>query len=494
MSEIRLLLVKIGTKPGLESIISHLRQILPNVKLYGITTQNVLTHSLFDTVVAKEADTTLGTYPELLSNSLYVRPELYETVKNYESALLRMCDGVALHDLTTLNRPSFSIPSFNNSSDDRQQLVLRQLSFWDYVLQQYEIDAVISANYGHNVSGFAIETVARSCQIPILFFHEVRPFLSSLYVCESLADLDDASFGRGLIDESRSNGWNIGDSDERESLMLQQAGIYYNSENRHLTDSEKQVTARPRSLRWIQHYSRHPLQRLRNTLRRRMLTFNSKKEEKHVSKKTVPEKFLFIELQSQPNGTTARKGWMYPDLRELVAHISQNLPEGQSLVVRESPRQWARMYPRRKGFWRSIAAIPKVVVIDPTVPVQGLINRASAVIELSYSTLAFNAVSQGTPVIVLGHTHLRGILGVFPVGVHDNLASVMALAEEFACRKPKQIDIQQSIEGWTTERRLSTIEGSMSFDPSIIADQRDHIEKVAHNIAGVIAVWVLRRV
>lgn len=493
MSVDRLLLVKIGTEPGLEPIIDRLRQLLPNLKLFGITTEHASTQSLYDVSVATSNDTVLASYPELSSNSHFVRPDLYELVMNHESALLRMCERVALHDLTSVARPHFPIPMFKNSFDDRQQLVLRQLAFWDHVFRSYEIDAVVSQNYGHNLWDFALETVARSRQIPYMFFHEVRPFLSSLYVCESVADLDDLDFGRNLINRANSRGWIVSDSTGRKSRMLEQAGFSPKTDN-----SQVGVTG-IRLSKWVKlrgkfrHYSHHPLQRLRATFRRRIATRKSKKEEKSVSTRTVPQNYVFMELQSQPNGTTARKGWMYPDLREMVGHISENLPEGQTLVVRESPRQWPRMYPRRKGFWKSIAAVPRVVVVDATVPVGELVRNATAVIETSYSSLAFNAVSQGIPVVVLGHSHLRGILGVFAVGVHGDLGNSMKLATEFACKKPSSGEIKRSIELWTNETRCSTIEGALSSGPPKLADREDYIYRVTRNVAGVIAVWVAEK-
>jgi len=489
-----LLLVKVGTEPGLEPIVNRLRLLLPKVKLFGITTEHSSTHTLYDVSVATSNDTVLGSYPELSSNTCFVRPELYELVMKHESALLRICERVALHDLTSVARPHFPIPMFNNSFDDRQQLVLRQFAFWDHVLQHHEINAVVSQNYGHNLWDFALEIVTRSRQIPYLFFHEVRPFLSSQYVCESVADLDDLSFGKHLINKANSRGWSVGDSTERKSRMLEQSGISRRPEASQVEVPETQSSKRSRPLVRLRHYSRYPLQKLRKTIRRRILTHKSKQEEKSVSTSTIPNNYVFMELQSQPNGTTARKGWMYPDLREMVGHISQNLREGQTLVVRESPRQWARMYPRRTGFWKSIAAIPRVVVVHATVPVDELVRNATALIETSYSTLALDAVSQGTPVIVLGHTHLRGILGVFAVGVHGDLAHSMQLAEEFACKKPSLSEIGRSIDLWTNETRDSTIEGALSSFPTDVADRNSYIDRITQNVAGVIAAWVVEKI
>jgi hypothetical protein len=493
MSPSRLLLVKVGTEPGLESIVDQLRQLLPKVTLFGVTTDNESTETLYDVAVAKVGDTTLGSYPELARNSLFVRPELYEFVMENESALIRMCERVALHDLTTVQKPHFTTQMFRNTFDDRQQLVLRQFAFWDHVFRSYEIDVVVAQNYGHNLWDFALETVARSHSIPYMFFHEVRPFLGSLYICESLTDLDDLSFGRGVIAEARSRGWYLGDSTERESQMLNSAGIGESTVEGKLEGVDSRRGTRLRFLRRVSYYSNHPVRRIRMMTKRRTSTYSSQLEERSVSTGNVPEKYVFMELQSQPNGTTARKGWMYADLREMVAHVAHSLPDGQSLVVRESSRQWSRLYPRRSGFWKSIAAVPKVVVVDSALSVDELVENASAIVETSYSTLAFKAASRGVPVVVLGHTHLRGILGIFAVGVHGDLTRAFSQAAEYASNTPSPIAIQQSIARWVTEAKSGTVEGALSSLPSSVVDRRSYIDRVTRNVAGVIAVWVLRK-
>lgn len=492
MSINRLLLVKIGTERGLERIVNQLREFLPNVELFGISTENKSTESLYDISIAHSTETTLGAYPVLTGGRQFVRPELYAHVMRDESAMLRMCERVALHDLTTVKRPAHPSPRFTNSFDDRQQLVLRQLAFWDFVFEHYKINAVVLQNYGHNMWDFALETVARSRQVPLMFFHEVRPFLSSLYVCESLGDLDDLSFGKEVITEARARGWLDGDSNGRQAQMTEQAGLKSGKVSEQPSNQKDKLWINLNAFSRLRHYSSHPFQKLRLTFSRRLLTRRSRREERFVSQRIVPTQYMFMELQSQPNGTTARKGWMYADLRELVAHIAWSLPEGQSLVVRESPRQSARKYPRRKGFWKSLAAIPRVVVVDSSPTTTDLVNNASAVIEVSYSTLAFNAVSQGTPVVIIGHTHLRGILGVFAAGIQGDLAKEMSRALKFSFKKPQLKEIHDSIELWMSETRSSTVEGALSSIPQEIVDRAKYTEAVSRNLAGVIAAWVLR--
>jgi hypothetical protein len=105
-----------------------------------------------------------------------------------------------------------------------------------------------------------------------------------------------------------------------------------------------------------------PLRLLKSFKRRRNNRLSKKDEFGAQSKKPTPDNYVFCELQSQPNATTAIKGWMFPDQRESVAMVARHLPKGWSLVVKESDRQWSRMYPRRRNFWAQMAAIPKVYV------------------------------------------------------------------------------------------------------------------------------------
>lgn len=109
LKPINLLMVKVGTEPGLEAIPSHIKAFNPRVRTYGIISHPSQPHT-FDEVITSSWESMLGAHPEYLKKGLYVRPELFKRLRDKEGQLLRMFERVAIHDLTTVANPIDPIP------------------------------------------------------------------------------------------------------------------------------------------------------------------------------------------------------------------------------------------------------------------------------------------------------------------------------------------------------------------------------------------------
>ena len=489
LKPINLLMVKVGTEPGLEAIPSHIKAFNPRVRTYGIISHPSQPHT-FDEVITSSWESMLGAHPEYLKKGLYVRPELFKRLRDKEGQLLRMFERVAIHDLTTVANPIDPIPLFEDSTDDRVQLFLRQVAFWDHVFDQHTISAVVAQNYGHNGWDAVVQAVAEAREVPYLFFHEVRPFLGSLYLHESVSDLGNLALGRKLVMSAVSRGWWAGNSEPRNQVLRNQVGLV------QMTPRDPVGEMSTPRLRSIIHRVGDPTSiapRLIRSARRRLRNRNSIRDEKRaITQAAIPEKYLFCELQPNPNATTAVKGWMFPDQRETIAFIAAHLPIGWGLVVKESDRQWSRMYPRRRNFWTQIAHIPNVYVIDSISHSEPYVEKCQGVVETSFSSLAFNAVSNGIPVIIVGHTHIGELQGVRVVTNCEELKIALQEVSQRDGLRIARADVAASLEKFVESVADSTIEGALSSMPSFSSSEERslYVSRLTTNVAGVICSWL----
>ena len=483
-----LLLVKIGTEPGLEAIVSKLKAFEPRVRTFGVTNMPNQTN-YFDVEVTSTYEALLGAHDEYLTHGLYVRPDLFRKIAKYEGQIMRMLERVAIHDLETVKKPPLPIPKFMDSVDDRSQLFLRMVAYWDDVFDRNKIRAVVAQNYGHNGWDAVIQIVAEARSIPYLYFHEVRPFLGALYVHEKSSDIGERQLGNHLIQAADLYYRVRDDTDLRRTRMLSQVGL--------CQLNEMTVEAGVKSSQLNKIFSRlsNPRKfskRVLKSLKRRHRNRASIKDEVNaISNSHLPTNFVFCEVQSQPNATTTVKAWMYADQRELLAQVSNNLPEGWSLVVKESDRQWSRMYPRRRNYWSQIAAIPKVMVIPHGSNAVEVMKLSRALIETSYSTLALESVIHGVPVLVFGASHIGDLPNVYPVETDQEIVEALA-GINVLNRKITSEEIRDGLARFVDVSMKSTIPGSLSSVPFFTDDDARalYLEETTSKVAAVIAAWI----
>ena len=483
------LLVKIGTEPGLESIVTKLKDFEPQVRTFGVTSTPVQDHP-FDVRVSSSYEAMLGAHDEYLTQGLYVRPDLFRKIAKYEGQLLRMLERVAIHDLTSVKSPPPPIPQFIDSVDDRSQLLLRMVAFWDFAIDLHQIDAIVAQNYGHNGWDAVIQVVAEARNIPYLFFHEVRPFLGSLYVHENSSEIGQLELGAQLLRVANERFQFIDDFEMRRAKMLTQVGI-----GRSEGDSSASQNARSRGRQLLVRFKRPRTlpRRIRKSLQRRRRNKASITDETNaVFKKAIEGDFVFCEVQSQPNATTAVKGWMYPDQRELLAQVAKSLPDTWKLVVKESDRQWSRMYPRRRSYWSQIAAIPNVIVVSHDRSSLAMMKQSRAVIETSYSTLALEAILHGTPVLIFGVSHINNLPNVYRVESDEQVAAALREINRKNVQEPSVSEIHNQLNNFVEETLRATIPGSLSSVPSFVNDvsKESYLDQTTTKVAAVIAAWI----
>jgi len=489
-----ILFVKLGTHPELSTIAREVRSLISGIRIVGIGTDYTTSNDVGD-MIAHERDVTLGAFDEWWNQDLFVDPELYLKVMVKEGQLLRMAERVARRDVYEVRRPQFPVAEFSYDVSGSMQLLLRQLAFWDWILQRHHVKGVVFQNIPHNFWDATLHAVVEARGIPTLCFHEVFPFRKSVYIYEHPLSMGDLSDGKTLLFEADRRYGLIPDSVGRRDRMWKQvslgeavrirevgAGAFMGAWSR-----AKSLVARP---------SQVSGKALRAIRRRWQLRKTNRDYKRAATDLPLPEKFVFMELQRSANMTTLVKGYMYGDPREMVAHVADCLPTGYMLVVRESSRSGSSRWARREKFWVQIASIPNVQVISSDVDTEEILTAASGMIELGYSSLALEVVNRDLPVVVLGLTHLQGAPNAFIVNKPSELRSVIERAiDESRSRQPRLNEIGTGLRAWADKTMSSTLEGRLSShrDKSDESDSA-YGTRMVGNTARVIAAWFELRV
>lgn len=489
-----ILLAKLGTLPELSTMVTELAQLLPDTRLLGIDAEGVSPSPHLE-VVAHERQLVLGAFNAWWNQQLYVDPDLYVRLLPKESQLLRTIERVVRHDVFQVDKPSFPTEPFRDTFEGRSQLLLRQIAFWDAVLMKQNVAAVVAQSIPHNFWDAVLYAVTEARQIPYLFFHEVRPFLSSVYFYERLEEMGNLDRSYELIQATKQRYGMIPDSASRAEFMYKQVSI--ESTKFHRESGKKQKFSVANRLKLLLGTPRHIPYKVYRSLSRRLIDLRSRRRENLVAQsQSLPAKYFLIELHIQGNATTLMKGYMYGEQREMVAHIAHNLPEGYSLLVRESSRQSSRKQPRRGAFWQQLSALPSVHIIADELDTKNVLLNSTGLIELGYSSLVMEAINLDVPVVVLGLTHLHEAPHTHVVTENSDLATVLKHVSEQPRRKYGSPEvIEEALNRWADRTREATLQASLSTAITNQLDSDPEFQvRILKNVSRVVATWYHERV
>jgi hypothetical protein len=141
----------------------------------------------------------------------------------------------------------------------------------------------------------------------------------------------------------------------------------------------------------------------------------------------LPEKFVVLFLHFQPERTSVPEGLSYSAQWLAIKQISQALPDGMKLVVKEHQAMFRRQLdPRTRdmNFYHSITQLDNVVVAPLDFDTFTLVDSSSAVVTLT-GTVGFEALIRRKPVIALGVAPYKDAPGVFSPKNYTDLSGAL---------------------------------------------------------------------
>jgi hypothetical protein len=134
-----------------------------------------------------------------------------------------------------------------------------------------------------------------------------------------------------------------------------------------------------------------------------------------------PGRKLLFPLHYRPEASTSVQARYYDDDLETLRNIAFSLPPDASLYVKEHP---AAVGIRGMSFYRRLKELPSLHLVAPDWQLRDRLEQFSAVICLT-STVGFEALQAGVPVLLLGRTFYETYPGVTRIHAWDELSQAL---------------------------------------------------------------------
>ena len=350
--------------------------------------------------------------------------------------------------------------------DERSVFYRRLVSKWTAVLDRFTPDLVLFPVSPHVVYDYVILALARLRNIRTLMF-ERTSLPGQLFVTDKLG-AGSASI-RSALESIQHGGSSSLELDPRvESYVRRVRGAYDTGMPDYMTKKLVQVGQRRRAA-WLPQVksfdamreyvslrriggSRPPRTYLKQagvpmeesamgvwafarhraraaSMRRRLMM-----EYVDLQCTRLPEgPFVFLPLHYQPERTTSPNGGRFVDQRLMVETVSNALPEGWRIAVKEHVLQLTSTsrgdLSRSRGYYRDLRTNPAVDLIPIDVPAFLLMDRAAAVATVT-GTAGWEALVRGRPALVFGSAWYADAPGAFVVdGVESCRAALNRISE-----------------------------------------------------------------
>ena len=134
--------------------------------------------------------------------------------------------------------------------------------------------------------------------------------------------------------------------------------------------------------------------------------------------------FIYFPLQLQPEMTTSALGDAYRDQALAVEHLSEILPEGVRILVKENPKQHSA-HMRGPLFFHRLKRIASVTFLPSWADTRALTDHARFVATIT-GTVGWEAIRSGKPALVFGRAWYRRLPGVVEYRAGLTYADILA--------------------------------------------------------------------
>lgn len=507
----RLLCLELGSTEAGRRVIEELRQMIPGIWIAGVEKQQFYTKSVFDTVITTQIDAFLGRYEAVNMSALSMSPELTSLIAPHEGKILNLLGLAGARSVSDYPTPLHGVPVYKDSYDARKGLFNRHCQFWNYVLDNYNIDAVIHENLGQEGYDYTALQVARVKDIPTLVFNITGQFPRVLFVQEDELGLGKLDFGSALKAGIGTSLYPEDPNFIRRSISTTQvspdAGLkgdysrYQTSPvaswlfDRSIYKNQLSIfTIIVAVLRKIKRFSLDPRGSLRTVKRSRELLRSTRRslqeESAYAIAPNLQPNYIYFPLHFQPETSSSIKARGFYRLREAVAFLASALPVDWRIIVKEHPHQFRRLLLREPGFYAQIAAIPNVELVHHRSQNSELVHHARAIACVSHSSITAHAVMAKIPVISLGESHFREAPNYFCVQSSDDLRDAMNVIT-------KQMDSVgiSDFDNFLDRLEKSTFEGEFGEQFNDVSDEEWErtLLVTQKNISQVIGAWLRLR-
>ena len=309
--------------------------------------------------------------------------------------------------------------------DERKRMYFMHLRFWNDFLERQRITLFLSGILPHEIPDYLIYGLCRLKKIPTLILHA--------------STIPDCAF---LTEDIEASAVHVRDryqellADPPSAVRLSAIFEEYFARQTQSVGKQPITFRRPTALdRILDAVRRRTIRsfiafvRWLSTLfswrawRRRAQKVSSARERARLARvydalavdPDFTHPYVYAPLQFQPECSTLPMAGAYVDQAMTMQLLSQCLPAGVLLYVKEHPRQRTKGTAcRSASFYRSLAALPNVRLIRHDTSSFALREHCRAV-ATGTGTAGFEAIFRGKPTLLFGHCFYQYAPGVYPI-------------------------------------------------------------------------------
>jgi hypothetical protein len=337
--------------------------------------------------------------------------ELLSRLSGAEAVFLKMCDRLE--------------QAFPQSYQQRKNLYLKHVRYWNHVLLEEKIDFYLGLNVPHETWDFVVYSLCKLHGIPAIFGFQTQ-------VTDTFVMLTD--WERSLPDIERRYTAIQGEVDlsgrflrdyQRQTQTAKPTPFYMNSQPApsgpslvsRVTQVARVLGDDPSLVRnkllnpsfWVDYSSRAVETRRRARLDQEMLD----RYERAASPPDLGKKFIYLPLHYQPEMTTSPLAGAFVDQVLIAQLLAATMPQDVHLYIKEHPMQ-KKLLGRHPEYYDELRALPRTTLVPKGFDTYELMQKSAAVATAT-GTAGWEALFREKPVLLFGHNFYQYAAGVFQV-------------------------------------------------------------------------------
>jgi len=346
---------------------------------------------------------------------------------------MRPCEAVFMNLMTRLEFAR-TIPYA-----ERRRLYFLHLRYWNDYLERHKINLLLAGIIPHEIPDYVIYGLCKHKRIPTLLFHST-PIPDCAFLME---DWEESAVQLQKRYQELAHQF---DGTQSEDIPLTERFEEYFQKQMEPSGRKPITFRRPSPIDRIRASLRgnflHALKTFvhwlptllsRSAWRRRFEKYHTKRYQRslqcfydrHAVDPELSKPFVYVPLHFQPECSTCPMAGAYVNQQIMVQLLSNSIPEGVFLYVKEHPVQRIRGFACRSiDFYRHLLALPNVRLIRHDADSFALREHCSAVVT-GTGTAGFEALFREKPVLMFGHHFYQYAPGVFPIRTSEDCREAM---------------------------------------------------------------------
>ncbi len=472
-----------------------------------------ITNGVTDPLVSQAfPDSIRHTYQEILSLKSPSGKDFFNGFTIDENIVRKY----ALHERLALKMIDRFIDSSNMSYNDRKHFYYRLLIYGENVIRETKPDIIVFTEIPHHIAQYVLYAVAREAGVEMAMFGYLPFYQERFVMLRHIEDhpfnnqtiMEDGTFGEEvaamindylakvsgerekavmphMIKQKRTSGlWHIGSSFVKRSINKLSLKQGRSSSLDMLKSDEGLIRLLPLS------YKKSSLLKLKGIIHKRNL---KRVYEQLAQEVDLGQNYVYVPLHYQPERTTNPDGGIFSDQWLILNLISNALPEGWRIYVKEHPTQF---HPRYEGHlgrdvsdYHRILDLKGVRLASITTNSLLLADKSRAVLSVN-SSVTFEAFFRRKPAIVFAKNNwLINWDGVFLATNVQSLKKIFKKIQSgMLYRENSSFELMKKLHKSTREIRLlpdhnpwMSNEENASILHSIFVNLNDQIIQEAKN-------------